>query len=169
MKPRYIITAATILVVAAVFLLPKEPEVPPAPEAAVSTARADGMQLTTATDPELVFRKAFWRHPTSDDNILHAERREWSTDDGVSKWQWFIAVEPGPKLLDWLKTNPFSLAPTKSAGGFEREPDWFPKSSAEFHIQRNAAGNLILMLSADQKRLYATDSGLGFAPPTIAP
>ncbi len=169
MKPRYSIIAAAVLVVAVAFLLRPKPEIPPAPKVAVITTTADGMSLATHTDPALVFKKAFWRHPTSDDNILHAERREWSAEDGVRKWQWFIAVEPGPKLLDWLETNPFSLATTRSVGEFERQPDWFPEPSADFHIQQNAEGRLTLMLSADRKLLYATDSGVGFTPPVVTP
>lgn len=169
MKPRHVAILAAVLLGAAAFFLRPEAETPPAPKPTVTTATADGMKLTTATDPTLVFQKAFWRRPASDDQILHAERREWSTADGVQKWQWFIAVSPGPQLLEHLATNPFSLTTAPAAGKIEKPPAWFPKPSADFQIQQNAEGRFILMLSADHKQLYATDSGSGFAPPAIAP
>jgi hypothetical protein len=169
MKPRHFPIAAAVVLGAAAFLLWTESEIPPAPEATVTTATADGMELTTATDPESVFKKAFWRRPAGNDKIRQAERREWSSEDGVQKWQWFIAVSPGPELLEWLKTNPFSLATTQSTGSLEKPPEWFPKPSSGFLIQKNAEGRFILMLSTDQKQLYATDSGSGFAPPKVAP
>ena len=169
MKPRILAIAAVVLTaVAATVLWQRNSEAVPAAQP-TTTATADGMSLMTATDPTLVFRKAFWRSPASDDQILHAERREWSAEDGVKKWQWFIAVKPGPQLLAWLKSNPFSLAPRKSAPNFEKPPAWFPKTSADFQIQQNAEARLTLMLSADEKQLYATDSGFGFGPPITAP
>ena len=169
MKPRRAAIPAAVLLGAAAFLLRPEAETPPAPKPSVTTATADGMKLTTATDPPRAFQKAFWRRPAGDDQILHAERREGSTADGVRKWQWFIAVSPGPRLLEHLATNPFSLTTAPAAGKIEKPPAWFPKPSAGFQIQQNAEGRFILMLSADHKRLYATDSGCGFAPPAIAP
>jgi hypothetical protein len=170
MKSRYfVIAAAVILVVAAAAVLRKSPEIAPAAKPTTTTATADDMSLMTATDPTLVFQKAFWRSPASDDQILHAERREWSAEDGVKKWQWFIAVKPGPQLLAWLKSNPFSLAPLKSAPTFEKPPAWFPKTSTDFQFQQNTEARLTLMLSADQKQLYATDSGFGFGPPITIP
>ena len=169
MKPQnFLITAAAILVAAAAFFLRPRPEILPAAKTTV-TRTADGMSLQTTTDPTLVFQKAFWRQPASDDKILHAERREWSSEEGVKKWQWFIAVSPGPQLLEWLKTNPFSLAPAKAADNPKERPEWFPEPAAGFQIHQNAERSFILMLSADQKHLYATDSGLGFASPGTAP
>jgi hypothetical protein len=47
-------------------------------------------------DPVKIFQRAFWASPTGEDEILHAERREWSNADGVQKWQWFLVVEPSP-------------------------------------------------------------------------
>ncbi len=171
MKQKSFIVAGIIVILAAMVLirLRIKPEIPPPPKTITTTATADGMNLKTETDPTQVFQKAFWRHPTSGDEILHAERREWSTEEGVKKWQWFIALRPGTELLEWLKTNPFSMTKTNSSGDFEKPPEWFPNSSTDFQIQRNAQGSFVLMLSADKKRLYATDSGLGFNPPGIAP
>ncbi len=169
MKPIYFAHAAVVLVGAATVIFWPKPEAPSAPPPVISTATADGMHLTTATDPTLVFQRAFWRRPASDDKILHAERREWSTDDGVQKWQWFIAVSPSAQLLDYLETNPFSLVTTRSTGVLDQSPKWFPGPSSDFEIHRNAEGRFILMLSADHKHLYASDSGSGFSAPSIAP
>lgn len=169
MKPIYFAHAAVFLVGAAAIVFWPESETPPAPPPAASTALAAGMNLTTATDPTLVFQKAFWRRPASNDKILHAERREWSTDGGVQKWQWFIAVSPSPQLLDHLETNPFSLAATHSTGEIENPPGWFPKSSAGFRIYQNAEGRFTLIHSTDGKHLYATDSGSGFSAPSLTP
>lgn len=169
MKPIYFAHAAVFLVGAAAVIFWPQSEAPPAPPPATSTATADGMNLATATDPTLVFQRAFWRRPASDDQILHAERREWSTDGGVQKWQWFIAVSPSSQLLDYLETNPFSLLATRSASIPDQSPEWFPRPSSDFNIHQNAEGRFILMLSADQKHLYASDSGSGFSAPSIAP
>ena len=57
---------------------------------------------TTTTANAEVFQKAFWKRPTDDDRILHAERREWSGEDGISRWQWFIAVQPSRQLTAYL-------------------------------------------------------------------
>src|SRR4051794_12896768 len=58
--------------------------------------------LQTNLDAVEVFRRAFWRDPAAADHILHAERREWvSEENGVRRWQWFIAVEPGLDLATW--------------------------------------------------------------------
>lgn len=167
MKPRDLIIAAAILVLAAVFLIRHKPENSPSPKPAPTTATADGMELAIDTDPTQVFQKAFWRHPTSEDKILHAERREWSAEDGVQKWQWFIAVRPGPQLLEWLDTNPFSMAISSSANEIEKPPQWFPNSTKNFTVHKNTEGSFVLMLSSDRKNLYATDSGHGFTPPGV--
>ncbi|MFT5191293.1 MAG: hypothetical protein ACI9DF_006049 [Verrucomicrobiales bacterium] len=45
-----------------------------------------------------VFQRAFWKRPTSEDKILHAERREWTGDDGQLQWHWFLVVELSPEL-----------------------------------------------------------------------
>jgi len=47
----------------------------------------------------------------------------------------------------------------------EFAPAWYPQSTGNFLVFVNAEGGFILMLSADGKRLYAADSGLGFTAP----
>lgn len=166
-----ICASAIILAVVAAAFLRKSPEPPPVPKPkpVMTSSTDDGMKLVAVTDPKLVFQKAFWRRPGDDDKILHAERREWSSGDGVRKWQWFIAVTPGSQLEEWLATNPFSLAAVKTPNAIEKPPEWFPKSPEGFQIQQNPEGRFILMRSADGKQLYATDSGQGFSAPGIAP
>ena len=83
-----------------------------------------------STDPELVFRRAFWRRPGAGDEILHAERREKAGDGAsVAEWRWYLVVKPGPELRAWLATNPFSLHPAPAAAGLELNaaghPVWF--------------------------------------------
>ena len=80
-----------------------------------------------------------------------------------------LAVSPGPLLLEWLGTNPFPITTTKSAGVVGSPRDWFSEPSAPFEILQDSVDSLIFMLSADHKHLYATDYGLGFAPPSVAP
>jgi hypothetical protein len=154
--------------VAGLFFLREKPKIP-ATLPPTTTAKAGGLKLSFATDPALVFKKAFWRQPSSEDKILHAERREWSADDGVRKWQWFIIVTPGPQLVEWLATNPFSLASTSSPAAIHNPPTWFPKPTTDFQIHQNPEGHFILMFSRDGKHLYATDSGHGFTPPDVTP
>jgi hypothetical protein len=170
MKAKCLLSAGFALVLAAVgvVVFKKTQESPPLQEpiaATTTVVKVDGMDLITKTDSTWVFQKAFWRRPTSADKIFHAERREWSTEDGVKKWQWFIDLQPSPQLLEWLETNPFSMAKSASLGNFEKPPKWFPRSSSNFQIQQNAAGSFVIMLSPDKKHLYATDSGLGFQSP----
>jgi hypothetical protein len=148
----------------------KRVEVPSPPVAGKVAQASDGMAVTTLTDPVQVFQKALWRQPASDDKILHAERREWSTPaDGVRQWRWFLAVKPGPALRQWLATNPFFLSGTNSPAVLASASAWFPKATKEFIIQEKSDGRLMLMWSADGQMLYASDSGHGFAAPSSGP
>lgn len=148
--------------------------------ASASTAIADGTAgstVTILTDPVKVFQQAFWRRPAADDVILHAVRREWSTEtDGVRKWQWFLAVKTGPALKEWLAANPFSLADISSPGGtvlpaadFSSIPDWFPGNADGGRVQKHRATSLTVFFSMDGQTVYAADTGGGFTPPRISP
>ncbi len=128
--------------------------VDPGPPSAVTKDGAD------------VFRRAFWRHPTENDTILHAERSEWSDADGVQRWQWFIVVDPSPEFASYLlEQNPFSL--NKPVGSATmpsiRVPDWFPKSEESLDVWQSAGGGMLIMNDLDSGRLYATSKGHGFA------
>lgn len=119
------------------------------------------------SDPVTVYTKAFWRRPTSQDKILHAERREWlDTSGNLASWQWFLVVEPSPQTLDWLASNPFLLQPAPASQimpGPDAAPDWFSAEALGDSPLQDATGHHVIALSGDGKRLYATDSGNGFA------
>ena len=167
MKKRFLIPAAGVLLAIGVivFLTQKKPKPPEIPQSV-----SDQLVLNTSTDPTLVFQKAFWRRPDSDDKILHAERREWSEQGkDVRKWQWFLAVQPSPELAEWLQTNPFSLSPSAEPLKYKEaapKPDWFPNDFSGFDILKAPQSRLVLIFSAKKNLLYAMDSGAGFTPPT---
>ena len=114
-------------------------------------------------DPVKIFQRAFWASPTSEDMILHAERREWSGADGLEKWQWFLVVKPSPALLKrLLDDNAFGLFPAASAAAIGNAPDWFRFSGDEVSVLKSPQANLQLIFSKNHRTLYATDTGLGF-------
>jgi hypothetical protein len=124
--------------------------------------------------PAAVFERAFWRRPAAEDRILHAVRREEPAAGGagIARWQWFIAVEPGAAMRDWLfKANPFELVAVPAGTSasttpvaLDAPPDWFPSAPAlaSFTHFRNREGRLHVFLDPRTHRLYATDSGGGF-------
>ncbi len=124
---------------------------------------------STVTDPAEVFQKAFWKRPTPEDQILHAERREWQDKDGLSKWQWFIAVKPSPALVDHLITdNAFML--TLRSGRREQAdnpPKWFPNEAPQTFANPN--GTFQILWDKESNLLHATDSGSGFRPGALEP
>lgn len=148
---------------------------PPAASAATGVTlppppppNADGISLER--DHTAVFQRAFWRRPTPADRILHAERRDWQVaGTGVEKWQWFIAVQPGPAFRDWLlKDNPFDLVPVPAdapLAPLSAPPNWFPPAAElmGFTRYRNREGRYQVFHDAAQNRLFATDEGGGFA------
>lgn len=120
---------------------------------------------STLTDSTEVFQKAFWKRPTADDTILHAERREWADAEGVQRWQWFIAVEPSATLVKHLREdNAFSLAPAKSVPVVKDAPEWFAFPSSDVEILQAPRGEMCLFFSKTKRLLLATDSGGGFHP-----
>lgn len=114
-------------------------------------------------DPALVFQKAFWKRPTSDDRILHAERREWTEDGETSRWQWFIEVEASPALERHLITqNAFGLgrsaAPVIPGGA----PAWFTANPQGAVVMTAAGGTMQLIFHPETRRLHACGAGGGF-------
>jgi hypothetical protein len=119
---------------------------------------------TTLTDSTTVFEKAFWKHPTANDKILHAERREWSDAAGLQKWQWFIEVEPSPELIKHLRDdNAFNLIASTSSKPIEGAPIWFTVSSDASTLS-SPQSNMRISFDSKSHRLHATDSGTGFRP-----
>jgi hypothetical protein len=120
---------------------------------------------TTLTDSAEVFRRAFWQRPSPEDRILNAERREWSDENGVKKWQWFLVVEPSPALVKRLRVdNAFGLTPLNTAPSISDAPPWFNISPGDVETLAAAQGNLRLFFTRNNKLLYATDKGGGFRP-----
>jgi len=137
---------------------------------AISPPKANADGLALERDHAAVFQRAFWRRPTKEDRILHAERRDWlDASNGVEKWQWFIAVRPSPAFRDWfLKENPFELvtvSPDSTLAVLSSPPDWFPSAAelALFAGYRNREGRYLVFYDTAKNRLFATDSGGGFA------
>lgn len=127
---------------------------------------------TTRTDASEVFKRAFWKRPIETDHILHAERREWADEDGVDRWQWFIAVDPSPEFASYLfEQNPFSLI--KSADGAamppNRLPEWFPKSTEALEIRQTSDGAMLIITHPNSGRIFATAHGHGFAKAVAMP
>jgi hypothetical protein len=120
---------------------------------------------STTTDHTEVFQKAFWKRPTANDKILHAERREWADAAGVQKWQWFIAVEPSPELVKYLREeNAFMLSPSSTVPAVDRAPDWFRYDPQDVDVLMTSRGGLRLFFSKSKSLLLGTDAGGGFQP-----
>lgn len=124
-----------------------------------------GAPTTTVTESEEIFKRAFWRLPSSEDEILQAERHEWRDADGLQRWQWFLVVKASTQLIKNLRDdNAFGLVPG-SAGLLNPEaPNWFVFKPAEFSILQSPHSGMRLMFSKTDNTLYATDSGFGFRP-----
>jgi len=176
MKALLIATIALALGALGYFFLAPPPQASPEPRAETGPTAGkpapveEKLTLQTSADAAEVFRRAFWREPAPEDRILHAERREWvSEEDGVRRWQWFLAVKAGVDLDQWLREqNPFSLVkrerPSPSAADAVR-PAWFPAGGdlAGFEVQQAADGGMVLIFDPTTKTLFATDVGHGFA------
>jgi hypothetical protein len=133
-----------------------EPQLPAAPP---------NTELTTTTEAQEIFQKAFWRRPTPADKMLHAERREWTNKtDGVRQWQWFLAVEPGPGLVDAV-TKAFTLKPGQlNKQHYTSAPKWLREMlNDESTLLTDSTGSFHLIHDAKQNILLATDLGHGFA------
>jgi hypothetical protein len=118
-----------------------------------------------------VFQRAFWRRLADDDQVLHAERREWRDKDGkVLRWEWYLALRPGAGLAAYLRDeNPFEM---KAGTGFaprEGAPDWFPKDAKDFRMEHHAAGVMTFLWRKKDGVLFASDAGGGFRPATPEP
>lgn len=142
----------------------------PAPSQAQPVVAKPASPAALKMDPAEIFKKAFWKHPNANDKILHAERREWSGDEGVKKWQWFLVVEPSPELVKYLREdNTFGLVPSPTVPSFEEAPEWFVLRSGEVDGLRAPNGNMRLFFNKNQRLLHATSNGTGFRPGAIEP
>ncbi len=128
---------------------------------------------TTVTDSTAVFQRAFWKRPTAADKILHAERREWKDENAVSRWQWFLEVEPSPEIVSHLReNNSFRLQSAGTAAIPADAPDWFIRNTKDTEILAAPGGGMSLIFTPGDAKLYAMGAGGGFragAPETPAP
>lgn len=117
----------------------------------------------TITDPATVFQKALWKRPTAADKILHAERREWKDENSISRWQWFLEVEPSPEIVRYLREeNAFRLKSYQTMTPLPDAPAWFIKDTMNTRILSEPGGGMQLIFTAGDARLYAMGSGGGF-------
>jgi hypothetical protein len=133
------------------------------PDVAKSPALPANPPTSTLDDPVEVFQKAFWKRPGTHDKILHAERREWADGQGVTRWQWFIVVEPSTELVKHLREeNAFSLVPAAAVPALPDAPAWFAFQPGAFEVFQAPQGNMRVLFSRKKPLLLATDSGGGF-------
>jgi hypothetical protein len=117
----------------------------------------------TMTDAEEIFKKAFWRRPAADDEILHAVRHEWSDEAGLLRWQWFLVVKASPGLIQYLRDdNAFGLVPASSVPLSSEAPAWFRFDQAEVALLQSPQSSMQLIFSKHDNTLHATASGRGF-------
>lgn len=163
---------------------PNVPAAPARPDAGAAPVKQAPAGQAPAAKPEptvklekdaaAVFQRAFWRRPGPGDKVLHGERRDWmDASAAVQKWQWFVAVTPSPEFRRWLiEDNPFELTSVKTPAEAplppEGAPAWFP-AKAEldgFTQYRVRGGRFTVYLDTKANRIFATDSGAGFAAAT---
>jgi hypothetical protein len=128
--------------------------------------------LVLKTEGPEVFRRAFWRRPSEEDVILGAERREWSDSKGVTRWQWFLEVEPSAELQSYLlEENAFQLAAAPDGIDLRKaeRPDWFPGRLPDFEAYQSPSGDMTVFFDPESNHLYATSAGGGFVRATASP
>lgn len=136
---------------------------PRAPVKPRGVAWRQGAPTKMVTDSAEIFKRAFWRRPGDDDQILHAERHEWSDADGLRRWQWFLVVKASPQLIKDLRDdNAFGLVSGSAGSANPEAPDWFVFKPDNFLVLQSPHSGMRLMFSKTDNTLYATDSGRGF-------
>ncbi len=163
----FVALAATALVVAGLVRAFMHEGGTPPQSPAVTAPKANVQESPTniLTDGPALFRRAFWKKPTAEDKILHAERREWGEGDSLKKWQWFLVVEPSPELLKYLREqNAFGLTAATAIPAAEGTPDWFAFKEAEVETMRARTGSMRVSFHRSKPLIYATASGAGFTP-----
>jgi len=137
---------------------------PPAP-ATPPVSQPLASRAVVKVDPAEVFRRAFWQPPGTGDQILHAERREWTDPAGLKRWEWFLVVEPSIELVKYLREdNAFGLVPVPKVPEMADAPPWFAFRPDEVDVLQAPHGNLHLFFSKTKRLLHATSSGMGFRP-----
>lgn len=133
------------------------------PPAALAVTWQGAPPTLTMTDAEEIFKKAFWRRPAADDEILHAERHEWSDEEGLLRWQWFLVVKASPGLTQYLRDdNAFGLVPSTSVPVMTEAPAWFGYDPEGVVLLQSPQSAMQLIFNKHDNTLHATASGRGF-------
>lgn len=133
------------------------------PPAALAVTWQGAPPTLTLTDAEEIFKKSFWRPPAADDEILHAERHEWSDEDGLLRWQWFLKVKASPELIQYLRDdNAFGLVPSTPGPVMPEAPTWFDYDPEQVVLLQSPQSAMRLIFSNHDNTLHATASGRGF-------
>ena len=130
-----------------------------------------GETLAIAEDAAEIFKKAFWKRPSEGDRIIHADRREWSDDNGIARWEWFVAVDPSPTFTKHLiETNPFRLSVLSTPSPTpQTAPEWYPRNTESFELRVGPRKDMAILIDGHSGRLFATGRGHGFARSVAAP
>lgn len=144
------------------WLGPRTADRPAAPAPAPPLPQRDGTFLQTGFPPEEIFRRTLWRHPAADDRILNAQRREWSDEAGVTRWDVHLALQPGQETARWLATNPFGLSPSAPPRPATSAPAWFPAATTGMEVRATSDGGLLMITDPPTGRLFIASSGQGF-------
>ncbi|QJE96929.1 hypothetical protein [Luteolibacter luteus] len=162
MGRRFLLILATVVLVTAVAVWQR----PPGGKAAETKARmlaAGPVPDVESVDPVAVFQRAFWKRPAEGDSILNAVRREWKDEGEISRWQWFLEVEPSPALVSYLREdNAFRLSEKKPPSIPGDAPKWFIKDPTGMHVMVARHGGMQLFFLPGNTKLYAMDRGGGF-------
>ena len=122
-----------------------------------------GAPSQVVTDSVEIFKRAFWRRPAPDDEILHAERQEWSDAEGLQRWRWFLVVKASPGLIENLREeNAFGLLPSEPVPPPGDAPGWFAFQAGDFELLQSPDRSMRLFFSKTDNTLYATAAGRGF-------
>jgi hypothetical protein len=133
------------------------------PSAAAAVTWKGEPPTLTVTDAGKIFERAFWRQPAAEDQILHAERREWRDKDGLQRWQWFLVVSASPGLITYLREeNAFGLLASPAVPVISEAPAWFRFNPEDVSTMSAPQASMGLMFSKKDNTLYATASGRGF-------
>ncbi len=176
MKRKWLMLVAVLAVVLGTLIALQRlrPTPATAPETIIIT-EAPGKTILVTQAPTEIFRRAFWRHPTATDRIIHAERREWVDQGDVQRWQWFLQLSPSAELLAALRDGEslglLRVIAPRNASIAVVTPDWFASATAiaADEIYQNPAGGLTIFYRANDNMLFAADAGAGFAPPATIP
>jgi hypothetical protein len=144
-----------------------------APEQGTSVAGDSEPPTKTVTEAVEIFKRAFWRRPVPEDEILHAERQEWSDAEGLQRWRWFLVVKASPALIKNLREeNAFGLVPSEPVPPPGDAPGWFTFQAGDFELLQSLDSSMHLFFSKNDNTLYATAAGRGFtrgAPEALPP